>query len=47
MRQSGLDAGGEFSTENLAFKAVRNMGWIDRLRRAEAHAIDSNFSLDR
>jgi len=47
MRQSGLDAGGEFSTENLAFKAVRNMGWIDRLRRAEAHAIDTNCSLDR
>jgi hypothetical protein len=47
MRQSGLDAGGEFSTENLAFKAVRNMGWIDRLRKAEAHVIDRNFSIDK
>jgi len=46
MRQSGLDAGGEFSTENLAFKAIRNMGWIDRLRRAEADLIDRKFSLD-
>lgn len=45
MRQNGLDAGGEFSTENLAFKAVRNMGWIDRLRQAEAHTIDRNLSV--
>jgi len=46
MRQSGLDAGGEFSTENLAFKAIRNMGWINRLRRAEADLIDRQVSLD-
>jgi hypothetical protein len=47
MRQSGLDAGGEFSTENLAFKAIRNMGWIDRLRKAEADLIDRQLSLKK
>lgn len=45
MRQSGLDAGGEFSTENLAFKVLRNMGWIDRLRRAQARFTDRKYSL--
>lgn len=31
-RQAGLDQGGEFSPENLAFKAVRTQGGIDQLR---------------
>jgi hypothetical protein len=30
-RQAGLDSGGEFSPENLAFKAVRSSGSIERL----------------
>jgi hypothetical protein len=30
-RQAGLDKGGEFSPENLAFKAVRSQGAIDAL----------------
>jgi hypothetical protein len=45
MRQSGLEAGGEFSTENLAFKVLRNMGWIERLRDARAEFIDKTYSL--
>lgn len=45
MRQSGLDRGGEFSTENLAFKVLRNMGWIDRLRTAQTRFTDSRYSL--
>lgn len=31
MRQSGLDRAGEFGTENLAFKILRNQGYLDRL----------------
>lgn len=31
MRQSGLEEGGEFSTENLAFKALRRNGYIGTL----------------
>lgn len=45
MRQSGLEAGGEFSTENLAFKVLRNMGWLDKIRAAQTKFIDSTYSL--
>lgn len=45
IRQSGLEAGGEFSTENLAFKVLRNMGWLDRLRDAHNKFIDQTYSL--
>lgn len=31
MRQCGLDTGGEFSVENLAFKALRRNGWLAML----------------
>ncbi len=30
-RQAGLDKGGEFGPENLAFKALRSQGWITKL----------------
>lgn len=45
MRQAGLDAGGEFSTENLAFKVLRNQGYIDKLKKAKAQAQDRLLSL--
>lgn len=45
MRQSGLEQGGEFSTENLAFKVIRNLGWIDRLNKAQDNFIDNTYSL--
>jgi hypothetical protein len=45
MRQAGLDSGGEFSTENLAFKTLRNLGWIDRLRTARDKFIDKTYSM--
>ena len=32
LRQSGLEAEGEYSVENLAFKYLRNKGLIDRLK---------------
>lgn len=33
LRQAGLEAGGEFSVENLAFKLLRARGQIDKLRK--------------
>ena len=33
LRQAGLEQGGEFSIENLAFKLLRARGQIDKLRR--------------
>jgi len=32
LRQAGLEAEGEYSVENLAFKHLRNKGYIDRLK---------------
>lgn len=33
LRQAGLEAGGEYSVENLAFKMLRDRGRIDKLRK--------------
>jgi hypothetical protein len=45
MRQSGLAAGGEFSTENLAYKSLRALGYLDRLWQAKEKAQDADLSL--
>jgi hypothetical protein len=45
MRESGLESGGEFSTENLAFKVLRNLGWLDKLHKAQNQFIDKNYSI--
>lgn len=45
MRQAGLDQGGEFSTENLTFKVLRNMGLIKALHDAYLEQQDQDLSL--
>lgn len=45
MRQSGLEKGGEFSVENLAFKYLRNKGYIDRLKKMVDETYDYLLSL--
>jgi hypothetical protein len=32
MRQTAIDSRGEFATENLAFKILRRIGYIKRLK---------------
>ena len=41
-RQAGLDKGGEFSPENLAYKILRTQGYIDKLYqlRDKLHSVD-------
>jgi hypothetical protein len=46
MRKSGLEQCGEFCTENLAFKAVRNMGYLDALKDYIVKAQDIDLSLE-
>jgi len=46
MRKAGLAKGGEFSVENLAFKAIRNAGYIDKLLKARLHADDVKLTLE-
>lgn len=45
MRRAGLDASGEFSTENLAFKILRNQGYIDRLSNEYHRQQDDELSI--
>ena len=45
MRQAGLDQAGEFSTENLAFKILRNQGLLNQLHRIQTKLHDRKLSL--
>lgn len=45
MRQTGLESGGEFSNENLIFKVLRRMGYIEKLYDLQTKAYDRAFSL--
>lgn len=46
MRRAGLDSGGEFSVENLSFKVVRNLGYLDQLSQAYHATQDREFSME-
>jgi hypothetical protein len=45
-RQAGLDKGGEFSPENLAFKALRSQGMIDKLRDVKNKLHSKDLSIE-
>lgn len=45
MRQCGLEEGGEFSVENLAFKYLRNNGYLEALYDTTRKAYDKTLSL--
>ena len=46
MRKAGLSAAGEFSTENLVFKVLRNAGAIDKIRQTLMMISDTELSLE-
>lgn len=46
-RKSGLDKEGEFSYENLTFKALRRLGIIKKLFDAKNKVFDKRLSLER
>lgn len=46
MRESGLETGGEYSTENLAFKLLRRRGELNTLYALMQQAQDAELSLD-
>ena len=45
MRKAGLESGGEFSVENLAFKILRRAEFIDDLVAMEREAYDKSMTL--
>lgn len=46
MRQSGLDREGEYSFENISFKVLRRMGYLDKLSELETKAYDKSLTLN-
>jgi predicted nucleotidyltransferase len=44
-RQGGLQQGGEFSTENLAFKVLRRMGYMDKIVTLQNAVMDKHLSV--
>lgn len=45
MRTSGIQRGGEFGIENLVYKELRNLGYIDKLINHIKHIKTTNLSL--
>lgn len=46
MRQSGLEEGGEFSTENILFKVLRRTPFMDDLDKMRKDAYDKSMTLN-
>ena len=46
MRKAGLERAGEYSTENLVFKSLRNLGVIDKLAEKIRELEDRELSLE-
>lgn len=47
MRKKGLNTVGEFSTENIAFKAIRRIGLLDKLDKIKNTIFDSSLSVGK
>lgn len=47
MRKAGLERTGEWSTENLAFKVLRNLGLIDKIAEKIRELEDEELSLEQ
>lgn len=45
MRKSGLANGGEYSVENLAFKTLRNKGYLEKLDKYQKQIMDLDLSI--
>jgi len=45
LRKCGLEDGGEFSTENLVFKSIRNLGYLDKIKKYIIDTTDKELSL--
>jgi hypothetical protein len=45
-RQAGLESGGEYSTENLVFKMLRNKGYLEQLSNMKNQAYDYDMGIE-
>lgn len=46
LRQTGLDAEGEYSVENMAYKHLRNKGYLERLKQLEKKSSMANLAVE-
>jgi hypothetical protein len=46
LRKTGLEAEGEYSIENMAYKHLRNKGYIERLKRLEQTVLRGRLSIE-
>jgi len=46
MRKAGLEKAGEWSTENVVFKILRNLGLIDKMTQEIRDLEDEELSLE-
>lgn len=46
MRKSGLEEAGEFSIENMAFKVLRNNGYLEKLTTVKTKTFDRELSVE-
>lgn len=47
MRKAGLEKNGEFSTENIVYKMLRNQGWIESLQDHINNLQDQQLSIEQ
>lgn len=47
MRQAGLASEGEFSTQNLVFKVLRRLGFLDGIENLKRTILDKSISLNQ
>jgi len=46
MRGASLESGGEYSTENLVFKTLRNNGYLEKIDSIKTNSFDKTMSLN-
>ena len=46
LRQSGLDREGEYSYENITFKVLRRVGFLEQISDLENKAYDKSLTLE-
>ena len=47
MRKAGLEKSGEFGTENIVYKMLRNQKWIERLQDHISNLQDQELSIEQ
>lgn len=47
LRKNGLETGGEYSTENITYKLLRNAGYLDKISNIQKNLLVSELQLEQ